>query len=48
VRLVLATVLGAVVFAGLCLWRVPELLRDLRSLLGSARVRVPSAAPAES
>jgi len=47
VRLVAATALGAVVFAGLCAWRVPEILRDLRSLLGN-RLPVRGVAPAES
>lgn len=46
VRLVLCCALGAVVFGGLCLWRVPEVLRDIRSLLGPLRMR--SAAPVES
>jgi O-antigen/teichoic acid export membrane protein len=46
-RLVLATLLGVVVFAALCAWREPEIRRDLRSLLGD-RLRVRTPAPAES
>jgi O-antigen/teichoic acid export membrane protein len=47
VRLVLCSVLGAAVFGGLCLWGVPEIKRDLRSLLGS-RLQVPRPAVVES
>jgi hypothetical protein len=47
-RLVLCTGLGAAVFGVVCFWRVPEIRRDLRSLLGS-RLPVPrTAAAAES
>jgi O-antigen/teichoic acid export membrane protein len=47
IRLVLLALLGAAVFFGLCLWRVPEIARDVRSLAGSwrpARVAAPAAA----
>jgi hypothetical protein len=36
-RLVACSLLGAAVFFSLCLWRVPEISRDLRSLLAGRR-----------
>jgi len=36
-RLVLCSLLGAAVFFSLCLWRVPEITRDVRSLLAGRR-----------
>jgi hypothetical protein len=49
-RLVLCIAFGVVVYTGLCLWRVPELVAELRGLLGRrGGAGVPlAAAPAES
>jgi hypothetical protein len=47
VRLVVCSLLGAAVFFALCLWRVPEIGRDIRSLTGNwrpVRVGAPAAA----
>jgi O-antigen/teichoic acid export membrane protein len=45
-RLVLCGLTGAVVFVGLCAWRVPEIARDVRQLISSRRGGGPVAAPA--
>jgi O-antigen/teichoic acid export membrane protein len=45
-RLVVCSVLGGVVFAGLCLWRMRDLIAELKSLLGRGTpAPAPAAAP---
>ncbi len=48
-RLLLCIVAGAVVYGGLCLWRVPEMAAEVRTLLDrrSRRSAPLVAAPAE-
>ena len=45
-RLGLLTLVGAIAFVPLVMWRAPEVRRDLRVLLGDRRIRLPTRAPA--
>jgi hypothetical protein len=48
-RLVLLVLLGAGVYLGSCLWRVPEVTTEIRSAIGRRKHREqPRVAPAEA